>query len=129
MASTILVADDDASCREALVDVLERDGFQAHGVPCGMDAVELAREVRFDLSILDMHMPDLNGLETFLELRRIQVVLPGVIMTADGSGELHREVIRAGAVTLLLKPLDLGALRPLIWRILGHGPAGSGLPD
>ena len=103
---SILVADDDAGCREAVREALEREGHRTITASCGTEAIEIVREHVVHASILDMFMPDLTGLETLEVMFRLVDRLPTIFLTADESKELLIKAMEAGAYTLLRKPVS-----------------------
>jgi DNA-binding NtrC family response regulator len=115
----ILVVDDDERCLESLHSFLSAEGHVAHLARRGLEAVDMARawrraHDRIDVSILDYHMPDLNGIETFA---RIADELPGmqaIILSGEPSLRLESEVLRIGALALVRKPPDLTRVRSLL---------------
>lgn len=79
----LVVADDDAVLREALCDLLEDGGFVIVGqARTGQEAVDLARDLRPDLLLMDLRMPELTGLEAATLLRAEAPTLPVVILSA-----------------------------------------------
>jgi DNA-binding NarL/FixJ family response regulator len=118
----ILVADDHELTRRGLVATLtDRPDWTVVGeAASGRDAVELARTLRPDIAVLDLTMPELNGLDA---ARRILASSPAtriLIVTAHESEQLLREVLEAGAMGYILKSDASGALPRAIDAIL-HG--------
>ena len=121
---TILLVDDDESCLESVQTVLAEDGHAVFTATRGLEAVECARRLRheharLDLSILDYHMPDLTGLETFERILAVLPGVPGIFISGEPSLTLERQVVRAGARALVRKPLDLLRIRSLIREVGG----------
>ena len=104
MAERILVVDDHPLTRDALASLLTQGGFDVVGEAAdGREALELARDLQPDLVLLDLSMPDLDGLAA---LPRLRAVAPGcevVVLTASGTEENLLAAIRAGAAGYLLK--------------------------
>ena len=105
---SILVADDDTACREAIGETLLREGFETVLASCGREAIEIvsAGNRVIHASILDMHMPDLTGLETLEALFGVVDRLPTIFVTGEESKELLMKAMEAGAYTLLRKPVS-----------------------
>lgn len=105
---SILVADDDSACREAIGETLSREGFDTVLASCGREAIEIVSEGNrvIHASILDMHMPDLTGLETLEFLFGVVDLLPTIFVTGEESKELLMKAMEAGAYTLLRKPVS-----------------------
>ena len=87
----------------------------------GAEAVEIVQRQLVHLLILDMHMPDLTGLETLRLIRQVaRRVLPTIFITADRSEHLRREALNAEACSLVPKPVNPNVVRILVHRILSE---------
>ncbi len=105
-ALRILVVDDELAIRESLAVWLRQDGHQVVVAADAKEALELLQRQEFDLALVDIKMPGMDGLEL---LRRIKEEYPEtlvVIITAYGSIESSVEAMKAGASDYLLKPFD-----------------------
>jgi CheY-like chemotaxis protein len=103
----ILVIDDDAAARGTMREALERDGFEVTEAPNGRVGVSLFHRAPTDLVICDIFMPEKDGLETIIDLKR---EYPGVrIVTVNDNpfGEMDYAAValRLGALRVLRKPL------------------------
>ena len=112
----ILLVDDDVGCLRSLENLLEIDGHEITTATRGQEAVNLARQLRREkrepvLSILDYHVPDLPGLETYELLSQELPGLGAIFITGDASGGLEERVLSAGGLALVRKPLDSGRIR------------------
>jgi response regulator NasT len=110
----ILVAEDETIIRLDLKETLERAGFEVCGeARDGEEAVELAREEKPDLVVLDVKMPRLDGIEA---ARRIlaERPIPIVMLTAYGHDELVARAVEAGVFAYLVKPFRESDLLPAI---------------
>jgi two-component system, response regulator PdtaR len=110
----ILVAEDETIIRLDLKETLERAGFEVCGeARDGEEAVELAREEKPDLAVLDVKMPRLDGIEA---ARRIlaERPIPIVMLTAYGHDELVTRAVEAGVFAYLVKPFRESDLLPAI---------------
>jgi DNA-binding NarL/FixJ family response regulator len=101
----ILLADDHDVVRRGLKVLLqERAGWEICGeAVTGRDAVDLAREMRPDIAIVDLMMPDLNGLETTRQIRKVSDRTEVLIFTMHQNESLVHDVLEAGARGYLLK--------------------------
>lgn len=127
----ILIVDDDDGCRLGVASVLGDDGHDVHTAARGEEALDHARRLRrinqtLDLSILDYHMPDWTGVETFLRLVRELPGIAAVFVSGDFSTSLLDEVRRAGGRALVRKPLDVHRIRTAVRFASRSGAAGGG---
>jgi sigma-B regulation protein RsbU (phosphoserine phosphatase) len=107
-ASSILIVDDEELNSEGLARRLQRHGYAVTAVKSGREAIELLGERRFDLVLLDIMMPGMNGLEVLKLLRRVdsRIDLPIILVTAKGGSEDMVEGLELGANDYVAKPLD-----------------------
>ena len=112
MPTGILIADDDPDFVNNLKDVLEDSGFVIYQARDGKEAVERVQESRVDILILDLRMPILNGLETFLLMKEKGIALPTIIVTAYADAENNTlDKLKSYCVNgIINKPFDPGAL-------------------
>jgi EAL domain-containing protein (putative c-di-GMP-specific phosphodiesterase class I) len=107
----ILIVDDDAPLAKALAKALAPGGYRIEIVHDGREAVERASDASFDVVISDIQMPEMNGLELLLAIRRSDLDVPIILVTGDPSMETAMQAVRYGAFRYLLKPLDLQELQ------------------
>ena len=117
-AQTLLVADDDRVAGELLAEVLGREGYRVRLAAGGEACVRLAESEPFDLALVDLRMPDLDGLSVLKRLGAIQPELPVVILTAFASIETAIEAVRAGAYDYLSKPFRMEEIIVVVRRAL-----------
>ena len=119
MGETILVADDSAEIRKFLEEtILKPSGYNVVSVGDGMSALTLALELKPDVILADLNMPNLRGLELIRRLKRDLPALPVILMTAEGSEALAVEALRAGAADYLVKPFDAEYLLAALGRAM-----------
>ncbi len=106
MHPSILITDDDLGFRETLRGIFEPRGFRTHLAADGEEAVEIVRHQEIHLVLLDMHMPKLTGLETIRLVKRLNAVLPCILMSARADEMLVREALDAQAFSVLPKPFS-----------------------
>ncbi|MDR7416617.1 MAG: response regulator [Armatimonadota bacterium] len=110
----IVIADDESLIRMGLRSMLEERGYRVVGEASdGRRAVELVRKLRPDLVILDIKMPELDGLEAARQIQGIQPT-PVVMLTAYSERELVRRAQAAGVLGYLVKPIKEEDLVPTI---------------
>jgi DNA-binding NtrC family response regulator len=130
----ILIVDDDAALRDGLAEAVTDLGHRAIEAPSGRAALDLARRERVDAVLLDLRMPDLDGLEVLRRLRRDGSGAPVAILTAYADAANTIEAMRLGAFDHLTKPIgraDLGCLLERMLRVRGDvvPPAAAAAPD
>ncbi len=101
----IFVVDDDPDFAEGLAITLELEGHEVMFAASGEEAVRKFSEQDFDVTLLDVRMPGMNGLESLLEIRKIKPDAKVVMMTAYSVEELLRQAMAEGAVGVLYKPI------------------------
>ena len=102
---SLLITDDDRPFRETLQEIFEPEGFRTILAESGEEALEIMQARAVHLSLLDYHMPRLTGLETLRIIRRRQVLLPVILITAERTTTLVREARSAKAYCVIAKPV------------------------
>ena len=122
----ILIIDDDRQMRRLLTRILTGAGHTVRQAANGRDGIALFAEQRADLVITDMVMPDMEGIETILSLRRGNPTLP-IIAISGGSDPVYlRAAASLGASEVLRKPFSPHALLEALERVLNKTPETSG---
>jgi|GEM_PF-807111 len=106
----LLLVDDETGFTDVLSKRLTHRGITVSVASSGTDALRLAREHDFDATVLDLKMPDMNGIEVLKIFRRMLPAMPVLILTGHGAEEAIRECLSAGAADYLLKPCDIDEL-------------------
>src|SRR6202171_4234678 len=101
---SILVIDDESEIREGLELLLTSEGYGVTSADTGESGLARLEEHPFDLLLLDVSLPDRNGLELLKEIRRRDANLPVVLITAYGSIEMARAAFKNGAMDYITKP-------------------------
>ncbi len=115
---SVLIADDNDAWREAVDDVLRREGLRTVQARCGEEAVELVRAEHLDLALIDFHMPRLDGLATVRAIRRVEPKLPAILMTAHPQDLPPAEVQRLRISRVLVKSGDRHGLVTVVVRTM-----------
>lgn len=118
-ARRILLADDEPALRHSLADALGNRGFSVIEACCGAEAVELGAKQRPDLSLLDVNMPDMTGVDVFRRWLGAGLKFPVIMMTAEAAQNLRIEAVQLGAVAVMAKPFGARELFDLVYSVLG----------
>ncbi len=116
--STILIVDDEKNLRRLLRDTLEAEGHTVLQASTGEEALERFEGTSCDLVLLDMILPDFNGLQVLRRMKRLAPEVPVIIMTAYSEVRGAVEAMKAQATDYLCKPFDLDELKLVVQRIL-----------
>jgi DNA-binding NtrC family response regulator len=114
----ILIVDDDRKMRVLMRAVLESRGLTSIEAIDGVHAIEMCRNERPSVVLLDMRMPKMNGIETLRELKRLDSDLPVIIITAHADLKDAVNAIKLGAYDFIVKPPDFERLTLLISRAM-----------
>lgn len=118
LSARILVIDDEETICEALRGWFLVDGYEVETAISGPDALERLKEGSFDIYLVDVKMPGMDGIELLSRLKEHQPEAMVVMMTAHGSIQTAVEAMKRGALDYLCKPIDPDELSLLMQRIL-----------
>jgi CheY-like chemotaxis protein len=119
-APSILVVDDEVdSCRN-LSDILTDLGYHVDIAHDGARALELVRQKPYDVALLDLKMPGMDGLTLYREIKKLRAGTVAIVITAYASSGTATEALSAGAWQVLSKPLDFSKLLNLVNEALGQ---------
>ncbi|MBA3818119.1 MAG: response regulator transcription factor [Deltaproteobacteria bacterium] len=125
----VLVVEDEASLREGIVDLLSGDGHVVTAVGDGVAGVEAGLRDPFDLVLLDLMLPRLDGMEVCRRLRSARPGMPILMLTARGSEDDKVRGLMEGADDYVTKPFSARELLARV-RVLGRrAPAGASLDE
>jgi DNA-binding response OmpR family regulator len=119
---TILIIEDDAPIRRGIVDALEFTGYRALEAAEGRAGLELATQSQYDLALLDLALPALDGLEILRQLRQVRPTQPVIILTAKGDESDRVAGLRAGADDYVVKPFSVKELLARVDAVLRRSP-------
>ena len=115
----ILVIDDDKAMRDACFQILSRQGYRVELAASAKQGLTLLERLSFDAILLDLVMPDMDGLEALKKIRALDPDVEVIIITGYGTIQSAVESIKAGAFHFLSKPFVPDDLRNLVSRALG----------
>src|SRR5439155_18486323 len=92
---SILVTDDDPVARETFRDIFEPVGYRTLLAESGEEAIDIVKDQDVHLALMDMHLPNLSGLETMSIVRQIKGLLPMILMSAEHDDNLLRQALSA----------------------------------
>ena len=110
----ILTVDDNREFCDNLLDILEMNEFEVECAYNGHEALEMAERNTYDIVLMDVKMPKINGVETFKMFKEISPGIPVIMMTAFAVEDMIKDALKEGAFGILRKPLDFERLFSLI---------------
>jgi DNA-binding NtrC family response regulator len=114
----ILLVDDEPELVEELSLILEEEGYEVVSAPDGKQGVDLFRENGFSVVLMDIKMPEMNGLDAFREIIAVKPDAKVIIITGSFAKELSEQAIKEGALSAMYKPFDPTDLLALIDSII-----------
>ncbi len=115
----ILIVDDEPDICEMLARLFAEEGYSTTTVVSGKGAVKRVLEEEVDVVLLDIIMPQPNGIDVLRQIKSIRSGLPVVMMTAFGDPATAKESIRLGAYDYITKPFDFECVKKIIQQGLG----------
>ncbi len=119
MGKRILVVDDDPDIRQVLLDRMSAYGYTVETAIDGREALDALQRGRFDGMLLDMRMPQMDGLEVLRQMRVLNPALPVVMITAMSVKGQVAQTLLEGACAYLLKPFDADQLKKAVEQCFG----------
>ena len=120
MANGILVVDDAAFIRMMVKDVLSKNGFTIAGEAENVaKAIEKYKELNPDLVIMDITMPEVDGIQAVKEIKKINAAAKVIMCSAMGQQAMVIEAIQAGAKDFIVKPFQAERIVEAVKKVLG----------
>jgi two-component system chemotaxis response regulator CheY len=120
MSKKILIVDDAAFMRMMIKDILVKNGYEVAGeAENGLKAIEKYKEVKPDLVIMDITMPELDGIQTVKEIKKINANANIIMCSAMGQQSMVIESIQAGAKDFIVKPFQPDRVIDAIKKVIG----------
>ena len=114
----ILIVDDEENVRRMLATAFSLQGHETHDASDGKAALSLFSEIQPDVVLMDIRMPEMDGIDALKVMRTQQPRIPVILMTAYAEVETAVEALRSGAFDYVIKPFDLDELSMVIQRAL-----------
>jgi DNA-binding NtrC family response regulator len=115
---SILVVDDDAAVRKSLSSILSEEGYLVETVENGKQAIKISEKSRFDIALIDIKLPDMEGTELLHRLKVNQPHMVKIVITGFPTLENAMETVNEGADGYILKPFDVQKLLEMIRKHL-----------
>ncbi len=112
----VLVVDDNRINQKITQKILQTRHFNCSLASDGLEAIELAKKNEYDLILMDIHMPNMNGIEATKVIRQFDAMTPIIALTAVEIAEIRKEVMEVGMNDIILKPYDVSQFLTTILR-------------
>jgi two-component system nitrogen regulation response regulator NtrX len=122
---TILIVDDEESVRKSLADVMRDEGYEVVTAASGREGIDILAEAQPSIVLLDIAMPDMDGIETLRRFRELRPDLPVIMVTGHGTIETAVKTTKMGAYDFIQKPPELQHLN----LVVKHGLEESRLRE
>jgi two-component system response regulator (stage 0 sporulation protein F) len=120
MKAKILIVDDQKGVRRLLEELFRQEGWEVRSAADGLEALKLVDKVLPDLILMDVKMPNMNGLEATQEIMLRQPGISIIMMTAYGEIEVVRQALEAGVKRCISKPFDIKDLRDMVDKVMAE---------
>lgn len=114
----VLIIDDDPGMRSTLLDILEDAGYEVMGYGKGSEALDWLKKNPFDVVIVDIKLPDMDGMKLLEEIRLINPESAVIMMTGYASVESAVEALKEGAYGYVTKPFNLDEIKAIIKKAI-----------
>ena len=118
MTDLVLIIDDEKLLCKQLEKALSHEGHEVVTAYTGKDGIEIAKRENPDVVLLDLRLPDVDGLEVLGNLTGLEPVPNTIMMTAHGNIEVAVAAIKKGAYDFIEKPFDIRELKSLVIKML-----------
>ena len=125
--STILIVEDNEKNMKLVRDVLQHKGYATLEAATGREGVRLALEKRPDLILMDIQLPDIDGIQALAEIRAVAALdaTPVVAVSASVMPDDQHKIIASGFDAFITKPIDPKLFLDTVQRILAAGRTGG----
>lgn len=123
--ANVLVVDDQLGVRRLLFETFREEGHQVEMAGNGNEALQILKNFHPDIILMDMKMPEMNGLDTLRQIRMFDAEVGVIMMTAYGDAQNMEQAQELGVTHYMSKPFDLFELRDRAREILAKSEAGG----
>lgn len=118
----VLIVDDEETLTWSMAKSLskDRDKYEVIIANNGKEAINILKKNKVDLVITDIRMPDINGLDLLVKIRKEYPEIKVIIMTAYGSSDVQKEANRRGSIYYVEKPFEISDIRKIIVDLIGR---------
>ncbi|NMC27170.1 MAG: response regulator [Syntrophomonadaceae bacterium] len=117
IARRILIVDDQKGVRRLLEELFKQEGWEVGSASDGLEAIEKVGQAKPDLILMDVKMPNMNGLDATQAILRHHPDLPIIMMTAYGEIEVAKKALEAGVKKCISKPFDIMVLKDMVNKV------------
>lgn len=121
MSLKVFIIDDDRDHAESIADVLTMRGFACELAFSGEAGLKRFRETDFDIVFMDVKLPGMNGVETFMQFRKLKPDVKVMMMTGFSLEQLVAQAVENGALGVLRKPFEIGDLLGVLEQVKPRG--------
>ncbi|HPF20130.1 MAG TPA: response regulator [Syntrophomonas sp.] len=118
MKGKILIVDDQKGVRRLLEELFKKEGWDVKVASDGQEAISLVKEKLPDIILMDVKMPNMNGLEASQVILQAHSQIPIIMMTAYGEIEVVMKALEAGVRKCITKPFDIMVLRDMVNHLM-----------
>ena len=118
MGHRVLIVDDQKGVRRLLEELFKKEGYEVNVAVDGKDSIEKVKAYTPDIILMDMKMPNMNGLEASEEIIKHDHTIPIIMMTAYGEMEVVQKALEVGVKKYITKPFDIIDLRNMVRKVL-----------
>lgn len=119
----ILIVDDDEDMLETLSDILEEKGYRIATARTGKKAIKKAKEQFFNVALIDIQLPDVEGIEVLRTFREKHPTVMNIMITGHATLQSAVEALNLGAYAYIMKPIHPDKLDKMIKKCLAHARA------
>ncbi len=120
MKPNILIIDDEPEMCWAVAKAMEMEGFTAITANGGQEGLKIFSSEKISVVLVDLKMPDMDGIEVIKELRHVDPEVPVVLITGHGSMDVAHEALSEDATGYIIKPFRMAALRATVKKMINE---------